>query len=98
MTAYTIPLNAVPAQSEQVHLGGQDCRVAVYQKRTGLYLDVYLGTTPIAVGVLARDRTFCIRGVYQGFSGDLAFIDTQGAEDPDYAGIGTRYFLLWFPV
>lgn len=40
-----------------------------------------------------------VRSAYLGFIGDLAFIDTQGTSDPIYAGLGTRFQLVYlFPV
>lgn len=91
----TIPLSAVPSQELAVQLGGQRCRIEVSQKRTGLYLSLYLADVPIVTGVLARDRTWIVRDAYLGFTGDLAFIDTQGVADPDYTGLGTRFLLVW---
>lgn len=90
-----IPLTAVPNQSVQVTLNGQTCRVAVYQKDTGLYIDLYVGTALIIAGVICQHANRIVRDSYLGFTGDLAFIDTQGVSDPDYTGIGTRYVLVY---
>ncbi|MDF2386591.1 hypothetical protein JMG10_34330 [Nostoc ellipsosporum NOK] len=78
-----------------VQLGAESCRIAVYQKRTGLYLDLFVNDAAVVVGALCRDRTFLIRNAYLGFTGDLVFVDSQGISDPDYTGLGTRYALLW---
>lgn len=95
MSTFQIPLVARPAQIETVQLGNQNCRVEVYQKRTGLYLDLYLNDAPILLGALCRDRVFLLRGISSKFSGDLCFVDTQGLDDPAYSGLADRFQLLW---
>lgn len=90
-----IPLAAVPAQKLSIQLGGKSCRVALYQKRTGLYADLSVNDRVVLCGVLCRDRTRLVRGEHFGFPGDLSFIDTQGTSDPEHTGLGTRYRLAW---
>jgi hypothetical protein len=91
----TIPVQAVPSQTFTVQLGNQSCHITIYQKRTGLYLDLFADGAPIGVGILCHDRVWLIRDAYLGFVGDLAFIDTQGTDDPDYTSLGTRFVLVW---
>jgi hypothetical protein len=79
----------------RVQLGGQQCRIKVYQRRSGLFLDLYVNDSPIITGVIARDRVAIVRDAYLGFFGDLAFIDTQGTSDPTYSGLGSRFLLVW---
>lgn len=90
-----IPLLATPSQTLSVRLGAQACRVHVYQKTTGLFLDLYVNDTLVVGGVIARNGARIVRDAYLGFVGDLAFSDTQGAEDPQYAGLGTRWVLAY---
>lgn len=90
-----IPLAATPSQTLTVTLGNQSCAISVYQRRTGLYLDLSINGSAIATGLLCRDRVRLVRASYRPFIGDLAFIDTQGANDPDYSGLGSRYILVW---
>ncbi len=94
-----IPTQAVPSQTMAVNLNNQLCRVNVYQRRSGLYLDLYnAATTPptlIIGGVLCEDRNRIVRSAYLGFDGDLTFYDTQGADDPDYTGLGDRFLLAY---
>lgn len=92
---YEIPLTAVPSQQLSVQLGGKSCRIAVYQKRTGLYLDLSVNDETVLCGILCRDRTWLVRGRHFGFPGDLTFIDGQGLADPHYTGLGARYRLVW---
>lgn len=90
-----IPLRAVPAQACSVVLGGQNCQVSVYQKSTGLYLDLQVNHEPVAMAVLCHDRVWLIRETYSGFVGDLTFVDTHGRDDPVYIGLGSRFQLMY---
>lgn len=92
-----IPLVAVPAQSLTITLGLQRCQIAVYQKSTGLYFDLFLAGLPVAVGVLCCNRTNLVRNKYTAFVGNLAFIDTMGSLDPDYTGLASRFRLVYVP-
>ena len=93
--ASQIPLAAVPSQELSIQLGQKSCRIAVYQKRTGLFVDVRVNDRLVVAGALCRDRVWLVRGSYLGFPGDLAFFDTQGTSDPDYTGLGSRFVLVW---
>lgn len=90
-----VPLQAVPSQVVTVTLAGQACRIAVAQRRTGLYVDLYVSDAAIITGVIAQDANRIVRDAYLGFTGDLAFFDTLGSQDPDYTGLGGRYFLAY---
>ena len=65
----------------------------MYQKSTGVYLDLTVDGVSVATGILCRDRVRIIR--YGGLSGDLMFADTQGSEDPQHTGLGNRWLLLY---
>lgn len=95
MSLSTIPLAATPAQVLRVQLGDQSVALTIRQRRTGLFVDVSIGDAPVVQGVLALDRTYIVRDAYRGFAGDLAFVDTQGLDDPSYDGLGSRWLLLW---
>lgn len=91
----TIPLSAVASQKLNVLLAGQNCQIKVYQKTTGVYLDLAINDAPVKSGVLCRDRVLLVRHAYLGFIGDLVFFDTQGVSDPAYQGLGARYQLVY---
>lgn len=90
-----IPLAATPSQSLTVQLGEQSCRLNVRQRRTGLFVDLYVRDVAIALGMKALDRDRMVRAKYTGFVGDLWFADTQGTDDPSYDGLAGRFVLLW---
>lgn len=90
-----IPLAATPSQKLNALLAGQNCQIKVYQKTTGLYLDLAINDASIKSGILCLDRVLLIRHAYLGFIGDLTFFDTQGTDDPSYDGLGARYQLVY---
>lgn len=90
-----IPLSPTPSQTLSVVLAGQNCQINVYEKTTGMFLDLLVANEPIRSCVLCRDRARLIRQEYLGFVGDLVFYDTQGADDPQYAGLGARFLLAY---
>jgi len=90
-----VPLQAEAAQSVQTSLGGQACTINLTQRSTGLFMDLYVGTNPIVLGVICQDRNRIVRDAYLGFIGDIAFVDTQGTTDPYYTGLGAQYALAY---
>lgn len=90
-----IPISAVPSQSLSVQLAGQQCQINVYQKSTGVFMDLLVDNAPIVTTMLCQDRVKLVRHQHLGFVGDLAFVDTQGAQDPEYTGFGSRYLLIY---
>lgn len=96
-----IPVRAVPNQFLSVQLQGQPTELAIYQKSTGLFMDVFVNSSLIIGGVLCLNRKAIVRTAYLGFIGDLAFFDNQpsaffGPADPVYTGLGARWPLYYF--
>lgn len=83
-----VPLQAIPNQTVQVQLGTQPCTLEVVQYPFGLFITVYVSNELIIGGVICLNKTRIVRSTYLGFDGDLAFVDTQGAESPVYTGLG----------
>lgn len=90
-----IPLIVAPAQSMSVLLGGQSCRINLYQKATGFFVDLYVNDLLILGGIICENLNRIVRSVYLDFVGDLYFNDTQGTDDPTYTGLGSRFQFLW---
>lgn len=92
-----IPIIAAPNQTFSITLGGQQCRITVRQKSTGVYLDLVANNVAIVTTAICRDRVALVRNAYRPFTGNLAFVDTQGTTDPQYSGFGARYQLVYTP-
>lgn len=105
-----VPLNAVPAQTQQITLNGQPCQISVYTKsgyaysdvpeftvpNTNLYFDLTVGGVTITTTAIGLNAVRLLRNrEYLGFAGDFMFIDTEGSADPVYTGLGTRWLLLY---
>lgn len=76
-------------------LGTAIATISLSQLGTGLYADIGIDGTLIAAGILALDGVPLLNNPYLGFPGDIAIFDTQGNDDPDYTGLGSRFQLLW---
>ncbi len=87
-----IPLQAIPAQTVGVLLNQQAAVITLRQLRTGLYLNLALGTTEIVGLVICRNLDRIVRNAYLGFAGDLFFWDSTGVGDnPDFTGLGNDF-------
>lgn len=86
-----IPIQPLPNQSLQVQLANQPCTIQLIQTAYGLFCNLYISSNLIIGGVLCQNLNRIVRSAYLGFIGDLIFNDTQGATDPIYTGLGTRY-------
>jgi hypothetical protein len=104
-----VPLSPVPSQSLSVSLGGQSVSLAIYQLGLAPVADLYLDIVADAVPIVNCRRCRAYSGsaieappfllldsLYWGFEGDFLFIDTQGDADPQAAGLGTRWQLVYF--
>ena len=90
-----VPLIAQPAQTLAVTLANQPCKIRVYANSTGLYLDLAVNDVPVISSVLAHNAVRLVRAAYLGFTGDLTFLDTEGSDDPEVSGLGSRWVLAY---
>lgn len=95
MAITLIPLKALPSQSLSVILAGQPCSIGLREIGGRQYLSLSLNGTVICQNVLMVNRSAIVRAAYTGFIGDLAAIDTQGDEAPQYTGWGSRWVLAF---
>ncbi|MBV1833082.1 phage baseplate plug family protein [Novacetimonas pomaceti] len=96
MTAYVVPISPISRQSVSVSLGQQSCQVTIDARPDlGVFVSVWVGTVPVVLSSLARDRVGLVRYAYTGFVGELKFMDTQGTDDPDFTGFGDRWILVY---
>lgn len=90
-----IPLQAIYAQTLTVSLGGQSCVITLRQRSTGLYFDLAVNGVTLMTEVLCQPWVLLVRQPSLGFIGDLAFMDTQGSDAPQWSGLGTRWVLAY---
>jgi hypothetical protein len=94
-----VPLASLPSQVLSIALGGQSCRLKVYARSTGMFIDVYVDDALILGGAPLRNGTLVFRDAYLGFVGDLMVLDTTGTSDPFYSAsapsIGDRFVLIY---
>ena len=90
-----IPVSNIASQTFTIVLASQNCKLNIYQLSTGLYCDIIANQNPIVSTMLCLNLVGLVRGAYLGFTGQLFFYDTQGTNDPDYSGLGTRYQLVY---
>jgi len=65
-----------------------------------VFLDLYVSDILVLGGVLSLNNVKIVRGFCADnpvFAGDLSFTDTQGNTDPQIAGLGSRWLLLYWP-
>ncbi len=91
----TIALPAKPSLTVNTVLGGQNVTLNINTRATGLFMDVLVDDVAIVSSRICINQVPVVRNAYLGFVGDLAFTDTQGNEDPQYSGFGTRFLLLY---
>lgn len=91
-----ISIQPVPSQQVSCVLGGQNCQIAIYQKGNNVYVDLNSDGTDMSIAVIGLNAVpldSC--NSYDGFEGNLYFIDTQGSDDPQYTGFGSRWVLIY---
>ena len=92
---YTIPLKQAPSQSVSILLDNQPCLIELRQLNGRQYLSLSLNGEVVCNSVLLVNRSRIIRAEYMGFIGELAVIDTQGDEPPQYTGWNERWLLAF---
>ncbi|MBF0858159.1 hypothetical protein HKD24_02895 [Gluconobacter sp. LMG 31484] len=95
MTAVQIPLAATASQTLNVILNQQLVRLDVYQRSTGLYMNVWINDAQVVAGAICQNLNPVVHADYLGLGGDFMFVDTQGSDDPAYDGLGARYVLTF---
>ena len=88
----SIPLQPVDAQTLTVMLDGKNYRISLTQKPKCLFADITVDGVSVAASVIARD---CVQLVPVSYGGNLIFVDSQGSSDPTFAGIGSRFELIY---
>ncbi len=95
MSVVQIPLAPTASQTLNVVLDQQLVRLDVYQRSTGLYMNVWLNDALIVAGAICQNLNPVMHAAYLGLGGDFVFMDTQGSDDPTFDGLGERYVLTF---
>lgn len=91
-----IPIQPVPNQTLAVTVARQAAQIALRQMGGELFFSLTAGGNSIIRTRICRDRQRVLLDArYQPFVGDFAFVDMQGAEDPTYQGLGSRFVLYY---
>jgi len=92
----TIPIQAVANQIVLCVLGGQNCQINIYLRNDSIFVDLNSNGTDMCIGCLALNAVpIDACNSYDGFQGNLYFIDTQGTDDPEYTGFNSRWVLVY---
>ena len=94
-----IPIQPVPSQQVLCVLDGQNCQISIYLRNENIYVDLNSDGVNRCLACLAHNAVALDScNSWDGFIGNLYFIDTQGTDDPQYTGFNTRWFLVYlFP-
>lgn len=104
-----VPLASVASQTLQFVAAGQNCQMSVYTNdgydltdptlNTELdYIAIdfaYNGIQVTSTQNALNLKRLLVNRQYLGFAGDFMFVDTQGVLDPQFAGLGSRYVLVY---
>ena len=94
--AQTIPIQAVPNQIVLCVLGGQNCQINIYLRAGSIFVDLNSNGVDMCIGCLALNAVpLDACNSYDGFQGNLYFIDTQGFDDPQYTGFNSRWMMVY---
>ena len=90
-----VPVKPIANQTLQVQLAGQACAIDLQQTSGGLFMGLSVDSALVIGGVICENLNRIVRNAYLGFDGDFCFVDTEGSADPDYAGLGSRFVLIY---
>ena len=96
MNYYTIPVSPIPSQTLDVVLSGQNVTIALQTRNGELYADIQLNKSYIMRNRICHHAMPIVNSSYAGFVGELAIVDTQGNDTPNYTGLGTRFVLVYY--
>lgn len=96
--AYLINIGAEPNQEFECVLSGQRCVIHLYQRAGKMYLDLEAEGSVIVQGAICYNDTDILQYRHTGFLGNLRFLDHENFDDPNFEGIGKRFFLYYIPA
>lgn len=91
-----IPLSAEPSKIYKCILNNQECTLKLYQKGRNMFLDLQVGAEYICTGAVCLNLVPAVQVSSPDFSGNLVFVDILGDTPPQYEGLNSRYFLVYY--
>jgi hypothetical protein len=89
----SIPLSAAPSQAFESQVAPD--RLAKISLRT-FGANLYFTLDGVVSNRVCRNGARLLADAqYHEFGGDFMFVDTQGAHDPVWPGLGSRYLLVY---
>ncbi len=98
MASLQIQVAPLVAQSFKVVLGEQACEIEIRERLGRLYMSLVADGVTAWTNYPCFDRQNIKPFRHMPFVGGLYFIDVEGYSDPVASGLGTRYFLVYFPT
>ncbi|MGV7078500.1 phage baseplate plug family protein [Testudinibacter sp. P80/BLE/0925] len=96
MMIYEIPLQPIPAQRLSCSLGGQNLDISLTTRlHNQVYISIFADSKPVVINRLCLNLAPIIGTDYLPINGNLVFADSQGHNDPEWSGLGSRYKLYW---
>jgi len=95
MAVETIPVQQIPDQEFEITLGGQECKIRIFQRFRYCYMDLIVDDKTLFQGRICLNNVDLVKESYFNFNGELKFIDTQGENDPYYTGFNERWYLVY---
>lgn len=91
-----IPTTANPNRTIKIILNEQECTLTLRQKGEHLYLDLTVDDTAVCRGAVCLNLVPIVQVAQNTFSGNLVFVDNESDTAPNYDGLNSRYFLVYY--
>lgn len=91
-----INLRNIPAQRFNIVLDGLNCTIKLYQRGQRLYMDLETTDKVIFTGNVCLFVAKINQSPDPDFTGSFFFIDMQGQQAPQYEGLNSRWYLVYF--
>lgn len=93
---YEIPLSAEPSKIYKCILNNQECTIKLYQKGRNMFLDLQVGADYVCTGAVCLNLVPIVQASSPNFTGNFVFADILGDTPPQYEGLNSRYFLVYY--
>lgn len=91
-----INLHNIPAQRFNIVLDGLNCTIKLYQRGQRLYMDLETTDKVVFSGAVCLHVAMINQSPDPDFTGSLHFIDIKGRQAPQYDGLNSRWYLVYF--